>query len=111
MRLPSRAHERRASGLLREARFFPARARRRRSGAAGCDRHNPAAALVTAQVLRPAALFYFTVAAIAAFACPRTADILKNLTLVKAIASLVLLALSLAVMFSQGFNPFLYFQF
>ena len=77
----------------------------------GIGGENAAAALVNAQVLRPAALFYFAVAAVAAFACPRTADILKTLTLGKAITSLVLLVSSLAVMFSQGFNPFLYFQF
>jgi alginate O-acetyltransferase complex protein AlgI len=77
----------------------------------GAGGGNPAADLVTAQVLRPAALFYFALAATAAFACPRTADVLRTLTLGKAIASLVLLVVSLAVMFSQGFNPFLYFQF
>jgi alginate O-acetyltransferase complex protein AlgI len=77
----------------------------------GIGGDNPAAAIVTAQVLRPAAIFYFIIAALAAFAAPRTSDILKRLTLTKAIASLLLLVFSLAVMFSQGFNPFLYFQF
>ncbi len=77
----------------------------------GAGGENPAAAIVTAEILRPAAIFYFLIAALAAFAAPRTADILRRLTLGKAIASLVLFAFSLAVMFSQGFNPFLYFQF
>ena len=77
----------------------------------GAGGEGAAAALVTAQVLRPAAIFYLVIAAAAAFAAPRTVDILRKLTLGKAVASLVLLAFSLAVMFSQGFNPFLYFQF
>ena len=77
----------------------------------GMGGDNSAAGLVTAQVLRPAAIVYFLIAGVAAFAMPRTADILRRLTFVKAAASLLLLALSLAVMFNQGFNPFLYFQF
>ncbi len=72
---------------------------------------NPAAALLTAEVLEPANIFYFVVCAAAVWCFPRTFGILRKVTLKKAILAVVLFVLSLAVMFSQGFNPFLYFQF
>ncbi len=71
----------------------------------------PSAALTLAQVTRPAALFFMAVCFFAAFAMPRTAEILRTLTAGKAALGLLLLALGLSLMFSQGFNPFLYFQF
>ena len=72
---------------------------------------SPAAGLLAAQVLRPANLCYFAVCVFAAWASPTTATILRRMTLPKALVGLSLLALSLAAMFTQGFNPFLYFQF
>lgn len=71
----------------------------------------PTAALVTAQVTLPAALLFLAVCFAAAFLMPRTSDILKSLTAGKATLGLLLLVLGLAMMFTQGFSPFLYFQF
>ena len=69
------------------------------------------AGIVFAQITRPAALFWLSLSFAAAFFMPRTTEILRSFTLGKAVAGLALLVLSLAVMFTQGFNPFLYFQF
>ncbi len=71
----------------------------------------PTAGVVWAQAARPAALFWFALAALAAFALPNTQAILRRFTLPKALAGLALLVAATAAMFSQGFNPFLYFQF
>ncbi len=69
------------------------------------------APLLTAQVLQPINLFYFAVCAFATWGIPRLGDLLRTVTLTKAVVAIVLFVFSLAVMFTQGFNPFLYFQF
>jgi alginate O-acetyltransferase complex protein AlgI len=45
------------------------------------------------------------------FLMPNTQTLLRVLTPWKVVASLLLLVLAVAMMFTQGFNPFLYFQF
>ncbi|MEM0897786.1 MAG: MBOAT family O-acyltransferase [Verrucomicrobiota bacterium] len=47
----------------------------------------------------------------AAFFTPRTVKILESLTSLKVVSGILLLVGGLCVMFWQGFNPFLYFQF
>ncbi len=71
----------------------------------------PSAGLLLAQVTRPAALLFMAACFWSAFAMPRTAEILKTLTAAKVIIGLVVLLLALGLMFTQEFNPFLYFQF
>lgn len=69
------------------------------------------AALVQAEVFTPFSLLMGGVCFLATFFAPRTVEIVGSLTLWKALGSTALLAGSLCVMFAQGFNPFLYFQF
>lgn len=71
----------------------------------------PAAELLAAQVLRPANLFFFAICAAGIWGVPNTVRILERLTVAKAAGGLILFGLSTAMMFRQGFNPFLYFQF
>ena len=73
--------------------------------------HSPSAGLLLAQVTRPAALLFMAVCFLSAFFMPRSTEILKTLTTGKVILSLLLLLLALGMMFTQAFNPFLYFQF
>ncbi|MEM9479786.1 MAG: MBOAT family O-acyltransferase [Verrucomicrobiota bacterium] len=56
-------------------------------------------------------LTMLAICVIAAFFTPRTVTILEKLTPVKVVVGLILLVGGLCVMFWQGFNPFLYFQF
>ena len=67
--------------------------------------------LLSATLFTPYRLLTFGLSALAAFALPNTQKILGTLTPVKLFGSIGLLAASLAVLFWQGFNPFLYFQF
>lgn len=73
--------------------------------------HAPSAGLLLAQVTRPAALMFLAICFWSAFAMPRSTEILQTLTTGKVILSLLLLLLALGFMFTQAFNPFLYFQF
>ena len=54
---------------------------------------------------------FLGLAIIVTWVIPRTANWLEKLTPVKIALGLVLFVISLAMMFTQGFNPFLYFQF
>ena len=69
------------------------------------------ASILTGEVFRTANLVFLAICAFAAWFCPRTVTILEKLTLTRALVSLGLLIFSVCVMFAQGFNPFLYFQF
>lgn len=69
------------------------------------------APLLTAQILQPFYLFFFVLCGIVVWARPGIAETMRSITLPKAILALVLFIFSLATMFVQGFNPFLYFQF
>ena len=70
-----------------------------------------AASVLTAEVFHVSNLVYLGICGFAAWACPRTVTMLEKLTLTRALVSLALLIYSVMVMFWQGFNPFLYFQF
>ena len=69
------------------------------------------APLLSATLFTPYRLLTFGISALAAFFLPNTQKILGILTPVKLFGSIALLVASLAVLFWQGFNPFLYFQF
>ena len=71
----------------------------------------PAAGILTGYLMRPANFLYLALCVGICWACPRSAEVLERVTPLKAIAGLVLLVYSLGLMFTQGFNPFLYFQF
>ncbi|MEZ5304856.1 MAG: MBOAT family protein [Verrucomicrobiales bacterium] len=71
----------------------------------------PESAILAAQVLRPANLFYFVLCGGIAFFAPRSVAMMENLTGRRAAMLVGGLAVAVAVMFTQGFNPFLYFQF
>ena len=77
----------------------------------GISESSPSADLLLAQVTRPAALLFLAACFWSAFAMPRSAEILQTLTTGKVILSLLLLLIALGLMFTQAFNPFLYFQF
>lgn len=77
-------------------------------GAAG---DAPASALTSARVFTPANLFWLALCSIVVWGMPHTYAWLHRLTPGKAIAGLALLAVSVMVLFTQGVNPFLYFQF
>jgi len=71
----------------------------------------PAAGILTGELLRPMNFLFLALAIIVTWVTPRTANWLEKLTAGKIAFGLVLFAFSLAMMFTQGFNPFLYFQF
>ncbi len=71
----------------------------------------PTAELLRSYVLRPANLIFFLGCSLVVWGLPRVKEILDDLTLWKVIAGLILLFLAVNLMWTQGFNPFLYFQF
>lgn len=71
----------------------------------------PAAEILTGYLMRPANFVYLGLCAVICWGCPRSAELLEKITPLKAILALVLLVFSVALMYTQGFNPFLYFQF
>jgi alginate O-acetyltransferase complex protein AlgI len=79
-------------------------------GAAG-DSSAGGALLLGAVLYRPYYLLSFACAAVIAFAAPQTWDWTRRLPVWKAALCLGLLWLSLALMTSQEYNPFIYFIF
>ncbi len=71
----------------------------------------PAAAILTGYLTRPANLVYLALCALICWGSPRSAELLEKITPLKAVIALALLVFSVALMYTQGFNPFLYFQF
>lgn len=70
-----------------------------------------AALILMSQVTRPVALLIILISFLFIFVLPNTGKILQRLTIGKIMAGLLLMILSLSMMFTQKFNPFLYFQF
>ena len=56
-------------------------------------------------------LVFGVLAGLVIWALPNSQQMLQRLTVWKALACLVLFLCALAVMFQQGYSPFLYFQF
>jgi alginate O-acetyltransferase complex protein AlgI len=71
----------------------------------------PTASLTSALLLTPASLFFFILCGCIVWLAPNSQRLLERLTFWKAAACLLLFAAALAVMFQQGYSPFLYFQF
>lgn len=72
---------------------------------------NSTASLIDAMMLSRGALIYFVFAGLVIWALPNSQQMLQRLTAWKALACLALFVCALAVMFQQGYSPFLYFQF
>ena len=72
---------------------------------------NPAASLLTAQIFALPNLLWITAAAIIIWLVPNSQQLLERFTAPKLAACLVGFVVSIALMFAQGYSPFLYFQF
>jgi alginate O-acetyltransferase complex protein AlgI len=70
-----------------------------------------AADLVTAQILQPYALWCLGVAAVAVWLLPDTWEFTQRLTLPKSVMCLSLFYLSVGLLATQSYNPFIYFMF
>ena len=71
----------------------------------------PTALLLQAELLRGFNVLQLFLCAVGAWAMPNTPQILHRFTLWKAILGLVLFLAAVAMMFTRGHSPFLYFQF
>ena len=67
--------------------------------------------LLAAELYPPGRLAEMALCAVLAFGPSQAFDWVKTLTWVKGVVLLALFCLAIATMFSQAFNPFLYFQF
>ena len=70
-----------------------------------------AALILMSQVTRPIALLIISISFLFIFVLPNSGKILQKLTIGKVMIGIFLMILSLSMMFTQEFNPFLYFQF
>mgnify|MGYP003641161438 CR=1 FL=1 len=77
----------------------------------GVGGFEPTADLLRAYVFRPGNLIMFLICSGVVWGLPRIREILDDLTLWKVLLGLALLILAVNMMWTQGFNPFLYFQF
>ncbi len=62
-------------------------------------------------ILRPMNWVYFGICGVWTWWLPRTGDFLLRLTVWKVVLGFVLAVLGAMMMFTQEFNPFIYFQF
>lgn len=69
------------------------------------------AALMSGVLLRPYTFLALAVAGVVVWAAPQSWDFTRHLSWGKALYALLLLGLSLVVLGTQGFNPFIYFIF
>ena len=67
--------------------------------------------LLAGLIYQPYYLLCFGIAAVVVWGCPQTWDFTRVLRWPKAVFCLLVLLLSLAVMETQAFNPFIYFIF
>ncbi len=82
------------------------------AGLFGFGEADSRAALLWAGLARPYNLVVLAAAAVLTWAMPRAAELsVRPLTPLRAVAILLLFALSAVMLLSQGENPFLYFQF
>ncbi|TLD70926.1 MBOAT family protein [Phragmitibacter flavus] len=71
----------------------------------------PTALMLQAELLSGANLVTMAVGLFAVWLMPNTQTILRRFVLWKAVLGLVLFVVAVAMMFTSGFSPFLYFQF
>ncbi len=67
--------------------------------------------LLAGELYHPGRLAQFALCAVLAFGSIQAIDWVKRITGVRSVALLVLFCVGLGTMFTQAFNPFLYFQF
>jgi alginate O-acetyltransferase complex protein AlgI len=60
---------------------------------------------------QPYYVLTFLIAALVVWGAPQTWDFSRRITPVKAVVTLALFWMSLAILFTQSFNPFIYFIF
>lgn len=72
--------------------------------------HEPTA-LIQGIVRQPYFIGTMVIAGLVTWCMPDTWDFTRNLSLLKAVWALVLLGISLVVLFTQSYNPFIYFIF
>jgi alginate O-acetyltransferase complex protein AlgI len=70
-----------------------------------------ASVLLAAQIYTPASLSMMALCALLAFHPLETHDWVESLSWPRAVVLVPVLALAIISMFTQAFNPFLYFQF
>jgi alginate O-acetyltransferase complex protein AlgI len=71
----------------------------------------PGADLLAGIMYQPYYVLTFLVAAVVVWGAPQTWDFTRRITPLKAAVTLALLWLSMSVLFTQSFNPFIYFIF
>ena len=69
------------------------------------------AGLLGGIIYQPYYVLTFLIAALVVWGAPQTWDFSRRITPVKAVVTLALFWLSLAILFTQSFNPFIYFIF
>jgi alginate O-acetyltransferase complex protein AlgI len=67
--------------------------------------------LLAGLIYQPYFLLSFAIAAVVVWGCPQTWDFTRKLAWPKAVFAAFILLLALALMETQAFNPFIYFQF
>ncbi len=77
----------------------------------GCEQSTATAPLLEARLLTDFNVLQLVLAGLIIFFGPNTQSILRVFVPWKAIAGLLLMVVSIAVMFARGYSPFLYFQF
>jgi alginate O-acetyltransferase complex protein AlgI len=77
----------------------------------GCGPTQDGQGLAAGLIYHPYYAIFFLIAAVVTWTCPQTWDYTRRLTWGKALYAAALLALSVAVMETQAFNPFIYFIF
>ena len=77
----------------------------------GLAPHNPNAALVQGLLYSPWHLMWMLIAAFVTWRAPQTWDFTRKLTLPKFAYAVLLLTLSIILLTTQSFNPFIYFIF
>lgn len=75
------------------------------------DGGNPAAPLLTAQLLALPNLLWLAACAIVVWLVPNSQQLLGKVTAPRVAACLAGFVISIGLMFAQGYSPFLYFQF
>ncbi|MEW6366506.1 MAG: MBOAT family O-acyltransferase [Acidobacteriota bacterium] len=77
----------------------------------GAGECGPGAVMVGGIIHNPYYLSTLIIAAAVTWTCPQTWDWTRNLSWQKALLSIILLSLSLGIMTTQAYNPFIYFIF
>lgn len=78
---------------------------------AGAGAVQPGSGLIAGLIYQPYYVLSFGIAAVIVWTAPQTWDFTRRISLAKALYCLFMLAVSIAVMQTQSYNPFIYFIF